>query len=730
MKHMHALLDIPNYDIDGFKHVGDRKIRLYGGGGTTTVYQPVVDSALTAKALADQEAAYAAKNATLESDYAAKQAELKRQQEAAAADAATAKTAQQEAEAIARKAEAERQQALLAQQAYGSLSAAVLDTEGGVYKGRVDPTSGALVRNNGAPLTPTAGEAVRTVDGQILDQTAPTQTDLGTPRPMGTTFTDIGGRPQVGGPTMMSAAKIKESEGQFLDEGSVASDTATTATTAQAAPSGTVAAPAPLTTSTYQADTATPAVQKAVSDLQPAKGAVSEQAQVTAATQAPTTTAVGTVQAAQLGAAQQVQAPAARTVQEGEMVSSAVDMAKAEQVAKATEAAAAQGVVTEEQTVQGQLNKLMTDFDAGAPPAWASASLRAATATLAARGLGTSSLAGQAVIQAALESAIPIASADAQAYQQMALQNLSNRQQTAVLAAQQRAAFLGQEFDQQFQARVTNAAKIADIANLNFNAQQQIALENAQLAQSVDLANLSNNQAVVMAKAAQISQLETQNLSNQQQAAVANAQAFLQMDMANLDNAQQTALFKAQQITQSLLSDQAATNAAKQFNASSQNQTDQFMANLTAQVSQFNVAQQNAVNQFNTDQANAIAKFNAEAQNARTQFNASQRLVIDQSNAQWRRDISTTNTAAVNAANMLNAQNLQEMTMAEYNNEVQLYRDQVEMAWSSAEKEADRANAIIIQQIAVAGSLNAAEAQADSDLWGSLFKVGTKLLLD
>jgi hypothetical protein len=60
------------------------------------------------------------------------------------------------------------------------------------------------------------------------------------------------------------------------------------------------------------------------------------------------------------------------------------------------------------------------------------------------------------------------------------------------LAAQQRAQFIGQEFDQEFQARVQNASRISDIANINFNAEQQIALENARMAQTVDLSNLSN----------------------------------------------------------------------------------------------------------------------------------------------------------------------------------------------------------------------------------------------
>ena len=51
-----------------------------------------------------------------------------------------------------------------------------------------------------------------------------------------------------------------------------------------------------------------------------------------------------------------------------------------------------------------------------------------------------------------------------------------------MLAAQQRATFIGQEFDQEFQARVANSARIGDIANMNFTADQQIALENGRAA--------------------------------------------------------------------------------------------------------------------------------------------------------------------------------------------------------------------------------------------------------
>jgi hypothetical protein len=553
-------------------------------------------------------------------------------------------------------------------------------------------------------------------------ETDPNQTDRGTPRPMGTTFTDIGGVPQTGGSSGMTPAQIQATQDQFLSTQS-APTTAQAAQAAQQAAAATAAAPTTITAPTMTAAQAQPAVSEALQGVQAATGTVSPQAQVQAATQAPTSTAVGDLEAAQLAQAQRVEPVPDRTVQAGEMIDGAtVDQQRVEAALRQSQQEAAQGVVTEEMTVQGQLNRMLAEFDAGNPPAWAAASMRAATAQLAARGLGASSLAGQAVIQAAMESAVPIAAADAQVFQQMGMQNLSNRQQMAVLAAQQRAQFLGQEFDQNFQARVVNASRIADIANMNFSAQQQVALENARMAQTVDLNNLNNQQAMVLANAAQIATLETANLNNRQQAAVANAQSFLQMDMANLDRTQQTTLFKSQQITQALLTDQAAVNASRQFNATSQAQTDQFMASLTTQTNQFNAAQSNALSQFNIDQANAVARFNAEQQNAREQFNANQRLVIDQANAQWRREISTANTSATNAANYLNAQNLQQMTLAEYNNEVQLFRDQVQMAWQAHENDANRITQLAAAQIASKATLDSAAATAKASSEAGMWK--------
>ena len=67
-------------------------------------------------------------------------------------------------------------------------------------------------------------------------------------------------------------------------------------------------------------------------------------------------------------------------------------------------------------------------------------------------------------------------------------------------------------------------------------------------------------------------------------AAQQNAQSFLQMDLTNLSNRQATETLTYQSKVQSLFTDQAAANAAKQFNATSQNQVNQFYAQLGATV--------------------------------------------------------------------------------------------------------------------------------------------------
>jgi len=501
--------------------------------------------------------------------------------------------------------------------------------------------------------------------------------------------------------------------------------------TQQAAPSTNVVAtevgaPSAVAEEKIAADAAQAKVAESLTGVKAEQGTVSKDAQAQAATVVPTDTAVGKEQAAQ-GTATLVKDVADRTLQAGELVSgSAVDQKQVEAALAKTQAA--QGTVTEDMTTQGQLNKLLTNFDAGKPPPWASASMRSVTAQLAARGLGASSIAGQAIVQATLEAALPIAATDAKVFEQMGLQNLSNRQQTAMVLAEQRAKFLGQEFDQNFQTKVLNAARIADIADKNFTADVTIALENARLTGTMDLQNLSNRQALVLAKTAQIANLETANLNNRQQVAVENAKAFLTLDVKNLDNRQQTALFKAKEIADSIISDTAAANAAKATNAANALEADKINAQLALSASQYNAAEKNKVAIFNKSAADELIKFNAQEANDRAEFNANLSGQINIANAKLLADISTSNTREINAMAAVNAKNATDLSASTYAQLSQTYRDQLETTWKTSESVADRANEISKVTITANAAKYAGDAEADAAYYAALGSLSASLL--
>ena len=552
----------------------------------------------------------------------------------------------------------------------------------------------------GSPITETAGYLPAPPRGNVT----PGIGDVST------TLAQTGAIP-VGAVTQPEL--IQREDGQFIDPRTGQIATAPTATTTVAGTQ--IADPAQeVATTQMNAAQATPAVQTALQANQAAQTDPNDpRSKVTAAQQ--TASSVGNLNAAQ-GNATLMENPVQREIQNGELISGVADAEKASKFTEQIEAATA--TPSEKATVQGQLATLTENFDANNPPAWAAGTLRAVQAQMAQRGLGASSMAGQAMIQGALESALPIAQADAQVNAQFEGQNLSNRQARAMLAAQQRATFLGQEFDQAFQSRVQNSARIGDIANMNFTAEQNIAMENSRAVNTMNLQNLSNKQGMVMAEASALANLDMSNLSNNQQAAVQNAQNFLQTEMANLSNEQQTALFNAQAINQSLLTDQAATNAARQFNATSDNQTKQFMSNLANQVSQFNASQVNAQNQFNAGELNTLSRFNAEVANQRDQFNATNQLAIAQNNAVWRREIATADTAAINRANELNAKAVLDVSNTQYDNLWSFYADTMEWAWKSSESEFDRIRDMTVANIS-ADAQREASARAASSSRGS-----------
>lgn len=276
----------------------------------------------------------------------------------------------------------------------------------------------------------------------------------------------------------------------------------------------------------------------------------------------------------------------------------------------------------------------------------------------------------------------------------------------------------------QFEGGATPAWAAGALRNANAMSAARGLGSSSIAASAATQAAMESSLQIAIQDASTFSAFEMQNLNNRQQARLVNAQSFLQMDLANLSNRQQTDMFKSQSIIQSLFTDQAAENASRQFNASSQAQTDQFFASLKTQVSQFNATQSNAMEQFNSGQKDSVAMFNRQMNDAAEQFNASNRLVVDQSNAEWRRAVTTANNATINEANRTNAMNASGMTMAAYNNMMQRERDFYSFAFTAGENQLNRANELALAKLGVSAASKQASKDAQGAAWAALGSLG------
>ncbi len=442
---------------------------------------------------------------------------------------------------------------------------------------------------------------------------------------------------------------------------------------AQAVAADDIVAPDQVTTQQVTAAQSQDQVQEQADKFTGATGQVSDQATYDATTIDPTTSAVLDIDAAQ-GEAAQVDAPDALRVGEGELIDgSTVDQSRIEEELSKEKAA----------SVKDELDDLMQDFEGGNTPAWAAGAMRQANAVMAARGLSASSMAGMAVVQAAMESALPIAKLDA-----------GNKQQMAVEKARQRANFLGIEFDQEFETKVKNAARISEVANMNFTAEQTIALENARLTNTMNVANLEAKSAKIVADTAALASLERANLSAINQAAADNAQAFLDMDMKNLDNEQQAAVVKFQEMANSIIQDTNQKNVVAQTNMQEANDAEQFLKDLAFQVGKANQNQSNIMAAENARGENLMAEFNAEDKRAREEFNAENARIIETANATFKQQVTTEETAAINAAYELEAKAANTLSKAAYDALISEAKDLMYYAFEAENNHLDRVNKV------------------------------------
>jgi hypothetical protein len=355
----------------------------------------------------------------------------------------------------------------------------------------------------------------------------------------------------------------------------------------------------------------------------------------------------------------------------------------------------------EEALVSNQIDTLLNGIEDGEIPTWAAPAVANVEAMLAKRGMEASTVGRDALLNAIIQSALPIAQSNAQAIQ------ASVSQQKTIEAQESEAnAARGQ------QTAITNAQTVFQMDMAQFSSDQQIALSNSKFLQTVGITQANLQQQATIQNAVLMSQANLADADFYQKAQIQNAQAFLQTDLTNLSNEQQAVVLRAQQDQQRLLSNQAATNAARQFNAASENQTQQFMANLNTQVEQFNAQQLNAASQFNIQQQNAAEgrriqnqveinkanaaivnqtrQFNEDVDFRRESFNAQNAQAIEQSNITWRRNANLADTAAQNEANRLNAQNAFNLSSTAQSFLWQELRDQADYDFRWADSSANR----------------------------------------
>ena len=256
------------------------------------------------------------------------------------------------------------------------------------------------------------------------------------------------------------------------------------------------------------------------------------------------------------------------------------------------------GEVDVNSTIQGQLANLMQQFEGGQVPAFAAGAIRLAEQRLAARGMGASSMAGAAIMQAAMEAATPIAAADAETYRRMSELNLNNRQQAEVL--------------------------------------------NAQMTLQMDLQNLSSEQ-----------QARVSNTQNKIQSLFTDQAATNAARQFNSQSEQQNDQFFANLFNQSSQFNATQTNALAQYNAGQENALEKFNSELASQREQFQLKNRILIDQANAVYRRQINTANTAVSNAEAEFNVQNLFNISQ-NAQanlLQQHRDELNAARVNALN-------------------------------------------------------------------------------
>ena len=202
------------------------------------------------------------------------------------------------------------------------------------------------------------------------------------------------------------------------------------------------------------------------------------------------------------------------------------------------EVRAAFAALPEEALVSGQMEALTAGMDEGKIPVWARPALSAVEQQMAARGMSASTVGRDALFNAVIQSALPMAQSNARALQERGAQNLSNEQQANIE-----------------QSRQDMTRRMANLAN-----RQTAESQSAQFAQNMQEMQSQFKQQARMETAGQRQQVRMQNLANRQEKARVDAQNQQEMYAKELDVEHQINLAELQIENETEGANQAAVN--------------------------------------------------------------------------------------------------------------------------------------------------------------------------
>ena len=253
-------------------------------------------------------------------------------------------------------------------------------------------------------------------------------------------------------------------------------------------------------------------------------------------------------------------------------------------------------------TTQYQMGELMKSIEEGKPlPPWASPAVRRVSSIMQQRGMGASSMASAAMIQAVMESGVPIATADAQAFANIQLKNLDGKQKAAL----------------------QNAMVYAQMDQTNANNRTKAAAQNAQAFLTMDLENVKNDQAAASATfqaytQALFTDVAAENVTNQ----------------LNAKNEAQVEQFFAELGSQVEAANKNRVANMRQFNTSEANAMQQFNAQLKDSRGKFNVNMKYAIEQSDAKWRRDINTANTATQNETNRINVQNQLGIQMTSLQ------------------------------------------------------------------------------------------------